>query len=242
VVDLLNKAEEAEILKMMLTKAEKVALYFLTTALLCELLLRPGIATAQEEAASAIRRYKEREFSTGYYEEFEVRPVRQRPLVGVSEVKESIFRYSPTAAQVRIRTRLADSHMGIGFYQNLRCDYCHIKETKDVHTVVANLTCRQCHGGEPIASIEHFYSPLNPIRRHAYVCSKCHEGASASFASYVVHEPPAGAATTRNSFPVLFYAYWLMVCLLGGTLAFFVPHSLMVGWRELFKKRGKDRK
>jgi hypothetical protein len=80
---------------------------------------------------------------------------------------------------------------------------------------------------------------MNPIRKHAYVCAKCHEGASASYASYIVHEPPAGALETKKSFPILFYAYWLMVLLLAGTLAFFIPHSILVGIRELFRKRGK---
>jgi len=92
-----------------------------------------------------------------------------------------------------------------------------------------------------VASIDHFYSPLNPIRKHAYVCAKCHEGGGASFASYVVHEPDAGSSTARTSFPALFYSYWFMLLLLGGTLAFFVPHTMMVILRELFKKNGKGK-
>jgi hypothetical protein len=78
---------------------------------------------------------------------------------------------------------------------------------------------------------------MNPIRRHAYVCAKCHEGASASYASYVVHEPAAGSSLARASFPVLYYAYWFMLVLLVGTLAFFIPHSFLVGFRELFTKK-----
>ena len=164
-------------------------------------LLLPAMAAAQEEVASAIRRYKEKEVSTGYYEEYELTPRRQRPLVGVPGVSRGIFPYSPSAEKVRVRTHMADSHQGIKYYEQQRCDYCHVKETKDIHTVRANITCRQCHGGEPIASIDHYYSPMNPIRKHAYVCAKCHEGASASFASYIVHEPPPGAPTTQKSFP-----------------------------------------
>jgi hypothetical protein len=199
-------------------------------------------ATAQEEVTSAIRRYKEYEVSTGYYEEYEARPRRQRPLVGVPGVSQGLFPYSPTAASVRVRTRLADSHRGIKFYWGRRCEDCHITETHDLHTTRANLTCRQCHGGEPIASINHYYSPLNPIRRHAYVCAKCHEGASASYASYVIHEPSAGSALARTGFPILYYTYWFMLVLLVGTLAFFIPHSFLVGLRELFRKKRKDEK
>ena len=198
-------------------------------------------ATAQEEVTSAIRRYKQYEVSTGYYEQYEARPRHQRPLVGIPGVSRGLFPYSPTSASVRSRTHLADSHRGIKFYWGRRCEDCHINETHDIHTTRANLTCRQCHGGEPIASIDHYYSPMNPIRRHAYVCAKCHEGASASYASYIVHEPAAGSSIARTTFPVLYYTYWFMLVLLVGTLAFFIPHSFLVGLRELFKNKRKTK-
>jgi hypothetical protein len=208
---------------------------------LAVMLLVPATAPAQEEMASAIRRYKQYEVSTGYYEEYEARPRRQRPLIEIPGVTRGIFPYSPAAATVRVRTRLADSHRGIKFYWGRRCEDCHIAETHDIHTTRANLTCRQCHGGEPIASINHYFSPMNPIRRHAYVCAKCHEGASASYASYIVHEPAAGSSIARTSFPILYYTYWFMLVLLVGTLAFFIPHSFLVGLRELFKNKRKTK-
>jgi len=180
----------------------------------------PETVSAQEEVASAIRRYKQYEASTGYYEEYEVLP--------------------PTAAKVRIRTRLADSHQGIKFYQRRRCEDCHIKETKDIHTVRANLTCRQCHGGEPIASIDHYFSPMNPIRKHAFVCAKCHQGASASYASYIVHTPNPALAGTRATFPVLYYVFWIMVAIAVGTFVVFLPHTILWGIRELFVKQEKQ--
>jgi hypothetical protein len=215
-------------------------LHLIGILLLSVFLMTPEPVSAQEEVASAIRRYKEYEASTGYYEEYEVLPRRQQPFVDFVGVKRNIFSYSSSSAQVRVRTRLADSHWGIKFYNRRRCEDCHIRETHDIHTTRANLTCRQCHGGEPIASINHYFSPMNPIRRHAYVCAKCHEGASASYASYIIHEPPAGSSLARTTFPVLYYAYWFMLVLLVGTLAFFIPHSFMVGLRELFKKKRKS--
>jgi hypothetical protein len=211
------------------------SIYWSAVAIL--ILLLPGAAAAQEEVASAIRRYKDREVSSGYYEEYEVLP--RRPLVGIPGVKRGVFPYSPAANRVRIRTRLADSHQGIKFYQYLRCQYCHIHETQDFHTVRANLTCRQCHGGEPIASIAHIWSPLNPIRRHGYVCAKCHEGASASFASYIIHEPNPALASTFKSFPWLAYVFWFMAVLAAGTFLVFLPHTAMWGIRELFIKKEK---
>ena len=208
---------------------------------LCLLVTSPtGLAWAQgEEVASAIRRYREYEVSTGYYEEYEVKPRRMLPLVEIPGVRRGLFPYSPTAAKVRIRTRLADSHLAIMFYERTRCEKCHIEQTRDIHTVRANLTCRQCHGGEPIASIEHYYSPMNPIRRHAYVCAKCHEGSSASFASYVVHTPNPADLATRESFPALFYVFWGMVALTMGTFLFALPHAALWGVRELFIKEEK---
>jgi len=212
-------------------------LIMLATAAAGVLFALPPPASAQEEVASAIRRYKDREVSTGYYEEFEVRPRRGRPFVEVPGVQAGVFSYSPTAAQVRIRSRLADSHMGIAFYTDKTCVACHSEEAKDIHTVRVNLTCRQCHGGEPIASLQHYNSPLNPIRKHAYVCAKCHEGASASYASYIVHQPAPGSAAARKGFPILYFAYWFMAVLLVGTLAFFIPHSFLVGVRELTTRK-----
>jgi hypothetical protein len=202
--------------------------------------LLPDIATSQEEVSSAIRRYKDFEASTGYYEEYEVKPRRFAPLVGVPGVSRGIFPYSPSAAEVRVRARLADSHWGIKFYERRRCEECHVKESKDpIHIVRGNLTCRQCHGGEPIAAIDHYYSPLNPIRRHAFVCSKCHEGSSASFASYIIHSPNPADIGTRKTFPVLFYAFWIMIGLAVVTFAVFLPHSVLWGLRELVQKKEK---
>lgn len=203
------------------------------------LVFLPATVSAQDEVASAIRRYKKHEASTGYYEEYEVLPRRQRPFVEVPGVRRGMFPYSPTAASVRIRTRLANSHQGIKFYKRRRCENCHVRETHDMHTVRANLTCRQCHGGEPVASIKHAFSPLNPIRRHAYVCAKCHEGASASYASYVVHVPNPALSSTLKTFPVLFYAFWIMVVIAAGTFVVFLPHTVLWGIRELFIKKEK---
>ena len=207
--------------------------------LVAALLMAPEMTPAQEEVASAIRRYKDREASTGYYEEYEALPRRQRPFVEIPGVQRGIFSHSPTASAVRVRTRLADSHQGIKFYNQRRCEDCHIQETKDIHTVRANLTCRQCHGGEPIASIGHYYSLMNPIRKHAYVCAKCHEGASASYATYVVHAPNPSLASTRKSFPVLFYAFWIMIVIAVGTFLVFLPHTISWGIRELFMRKEK---
>lgn len=210
---------------------------WLAGVLVLGLMFAGDFATAQDEVASSIRRYKAYEASTGYYEDYEVLPRRQRPLITIPNIRQGIFPYSPSAAAVRSRAHLADSHQGIRFYWGRQCGDCHTAAAMDIHTVRANLTCRQCHGGEPVASINYYWSPLNPIRRHAYVCSKCHEGASASYASYVIHEPNPAMAATFKSFPVLAWAFWIMIGIAAGTFVLFLPHTLLWGIRELFVKK-----
>ena len=194
------------------------------------LLVLPAVAPAQEEVTTSLRRYKDREASTGYYEDYEVQPRRLRPFVGIPGELQPSFPYSPKAAE----TYLSDSHRSVMFYDVQICVACHAEEARDIHTTRGNLTCRQCHGGEPIASIAHYFSPLNPVRRHAYVCSKCHEGSGASFATYVVHEPNPGALETRKTFSSLFYADWFMYLLVVGTMGFFVVHTAVWVSKELY--------
>jgi hypothetical protein len=197
-------------------------------------ILLPGPAPAQEEVANALRRYKDREVSTGFYEEYEVKPRRMQPFIKAPREAPPQRPFSSTAGIVKNRTYLADSHAGIQFYANRRCDECHVSEAKHSHTVRGNVTCRQCHGGEPIAGINYYYSPMNPIRRHSYVCAKCHEGANPSFATFMVHEPPAGAAQTRKIFPSFYYTNWFMYLLIVGTLGFFGLHTLIWMGKESY--------
>jgi hypothetical protein len=208
-------------------------------ALITLILLQVGYSKpvwAQQEVTSDIYRYRER-VATGYYEGYEVSPRRMRARIEIPGVKRGLFPFGSASSEVRLRGRLPDSHRGLKFYERNTCIDCHPREARDLHSTRAGITCRQCHGPEPIPAINYYYSPLNPIRRHAYVCAKCHEGATANFAGFHVHEPPAGSLETLTNFPVLFIVYWAMILLLLGTLAFFVPHAFMVGFRELTETR-----
>ncbi len=195
----------------------------------------PSVPSWAQEVTSKIYRYRDR-VATGYYEGYEVSPRRARAILATPGVKRGLFPFGPSASAVRTRARLPDSHQGLKFYYRNTCIECHAEQARNLHSMRAGITCRQCHGAEPIAAINHYYSAMNPIRRHAYVCSKCHEGATAAFSGFYVHEPPSTALSTRESFPILFYTSWGMLILLLGTLAFFVPHSFMVGFRELLDK------
>jgi hypothetical protein len=75
---------------------------------------------------------------------------------------------------------------------------------------------------------------MNPIRRHAYVCAKCHEGANISFATFKVHEPKASDPATRKTFASLYYSNWFMYLLIVGTLGFFGLHTLIWMGKESY--------
>jgi len=78
---------------------------------------------------------------------------------------------------------------------------------------------------------------MNPRRRHAFICSKCHEGSSASFASYIVHSPNPADLGTLTTFPILFVVFWAMIALAVGTFLVFLPHTFLWGLREFFSKK-----
>ncbi len=135
---------------------------------------------------------------------------------------------------------MTDSHLGLRFYQFRSCIDCHPRNANNLHRIRSKITCRQCHGEEPIAGIKHYYSTMHPIRKYAFVCAKCHKGSNASFAAYVIHEPNPTLKTTQKSFPLLFYVFWAMAAIAVGTFAVFLPHTLLWGLRELWPDK-KDR-
>ncbi len=105
---------------------------------LLAILFLPALSWGQGEVTSFINRYKQYEVSTGYYEQYEMKPRHESPFIRKFRgVDRQPFSYSTTASAVRNRSRLADSHSGIKFYDNRRCEDCHVNETHDSHTVRA---------------------------------------------------------------------------------------------------------
>lgn len=195
-------------------------------------------AVAQEEVAGADR-YKMREASTGYYQEYEVMPSRSSPFRQWNDSAGSVT----SGGRQSVATYSLDAHALVPNYEHQRCESCHKAQAlNNRHVTRKNIQCRQCHGHEPIAGVNQYFSPLNPIRRHAMVCAKCHQGANGSFAMYVVHEPSPLLAGTAETFPVLYWAAWIMVIIAIGTFALFLPHTGLWMLRELFtsKKNGGD--
>lgn len=199
----------------------------------------PPPALAQDN--TRLRLFRERQISSGYFDEVDVSSHFYLPLVGGPQIGRRHINLPPRSGTYRRwRTFLADSHYGIKILKLQKCQDCHPQQSVDSHTVRAGITCFQCHGEEPIAGINHYFSPMNSTRRHSYVCAKCHEGANNSYASFVVHAPNPAAAATRESFPMLFYAFWIMMIVAVGTFAVFLPHTFLWGWRDFVLGHRKE--
>lgn len=211
---------------------------------LLTILLAWAPAQAQEEVTSGTYRYKDHEVSTGYYEEYEVRPGRSSPFIQWSKVDASgrgLIPGTPLNQVMRNPRFASDAHAGLPDYRFKSCQSCHAASThNNLHVTRRGISCRQCHGGEPMASINHYFSQLNPIRRHAYVCAKCHQGANASFGMYLVHSPNPAAADTFQSFPTLAYAFWIMIAIAGLTFVLFLPHTTLWLLRDLLRSKKKE--
>ena len=177
----------------------------------------PGI-----DADAAISRYRDQILSSAYYD-----PSDQVPQL----------RFGPAPQQGFALPPKLDAHIGIKGDMTRGCASCHETATANSHKIKSNITCHQCHGGRPIASSDHYFSPMNPIRRHAYVCAKCHEGASASFATYVVHQDREITSDTRKTFPALYWSHAFMLALIVGVMLIFLPHGIAWWIREWFVKR-----
>ncbi|MEE8397660.1 MAG: cytochrome b/b6 domain-containing protein, partial [Desulfobacterales bacterium] len=177
--------------------------------------------------------------SSGLFEEYDVTDRFFLSLPGGPRHPEGLESLRLRGNTGRFRSYMADSHWGLRINRIERCFDCHPEEARNIHSARAKITCRQCHTDEPIAGISHFYSLMNPIRRHAYVCAKCHEGANVSYATYLVHSPNPGALATREVFPLLFYAFWGLTCVALGTFIVFLPHTFLWGVREFIAGRKK---
>ena len=198
------------------------------------LLFVPAGADAESGRVSNMGEYSEAAASNGYFREGEALPGAYQLYLQGDEVRGGFLGLGPGGGPLKRESFSADAHDGVRDYRPQRaCTACHQDLDRNMHTTRTAVTCRQCHRGQPIAGVHHYYSPLNPIRRHAYVCAKCHQGATANFATYLVHEPDPIAASTADSFPLLFYAVWVMAILAGGVLIFFVPYVSLWGVRDL---------
>lgn len=203
---------------------------------LCRLLPRLFHATlllgvvSELPAADVLHPYEAA--STGYFRDQDTLPGAYQ--IYRTEETNRLWGLGPGGGDIKRSSFSSDVHAGVEDYAGKTCVSCHEQQRDTLHGSRGDVSCVQCHRGQPIAGTHHYYSPMNPTRRHAYVCAKCHQGASASFATYVIHEPSPLAATTREEFPLIHYAVWFMVILAGGVFAVFLPLVGFWGVRELF--------
>jgi len=174
---------------------------------------------------------------SGYFRDQDTLPGAYRLYSQLPGGRGGLWGMGPSRDKIRKSSFKTDSHDDVeDFSPEQRCQTCHKAQTKDLHGLRMGITCVQCHRSQPVAGVYHYYSALNPIRRHAYVCAKCHEGATPSFASYVIHEPNPISPEARGSFPLLFYAVWFMLILAGGVFVVFLPYTVLWWIRELVAK------
>lgn len=171
---------------------------------------------------------------TGYFRDQDTLPGGYRFYNQLPGGRGGLWGMGPNRPKVSRSSMKKDAHEGVADYSpEVRCQKCHIPQTKDLHGLRMGITCVQCHRSQPVAGVYHYYSALNPIRRHAYVCAKCHEGATPSFASYMVHEPNPISSEARETFPLLYYAVWVMLILAVGVFVFFLPYTVLWWLRDL---------
>lgn len=175
--------------------------------------------------------------SSGYFRDQDTLPGAIQFYRQLPGGEGGLWGLGPNRQKISRVSQSMDAHEGVAdFSPQVLCQKCHIPQTKDLHGLRMDITCAQCHRSQPVAGVYHYYSALNPIRRHAYVCAKCHEGATPSFASYMVHEPNPISSEARSSFPLLYYAVWFMLILAVGVFVFFLPYTVLWWIRELITR------
>jgi cytochrome b subunit of formate dehydrogenase len=198
---------------------------------------------AWAQKGESARMHRELRMTTGYYDDSDVTSGFYLHLPGGPVLPPGLITSSPRGTSLRWRAFLRDAHWGIEINRLEKCTNCHRQQARNIHTARSKITCNQCHGFEPIAGIYHYYSKMNPTRRHAWICAKCHEGANISYATYVVHEPNPLTMAAQREFPMLFYAFWILVAVAAGTFIVFLPHTFLWGLREAFagpRKQGES--
>ncbi len=122
------------------------------------------------------------------------------------------------------------------------CGNCHDEQLKtymgtyhgQVNTLGYAYTakCFDCHGDHGIQSVDSESSMVHEKNRLT-TCRKCHENATAGFATFQPH----GSSGDFDRFPYMWIASKFMILLLSGVFAFFWTHAALWFYREY-----KDRK
>ena len=105
---------------------------------------------------------------TGYFRDQDTLPGAVRFYEQLPGGRAGFLGMGPGREKIPRSSFYADAHEGVAdFSQQTTCRQCHQPQTKDLHGLRMGITCVQCHRSQPVAGVYHYYSPLNPIRRHA---------------------------------------------------------------------------
>jgi len=96
--------------------------------------------------------------------------------------------------------------------------------------------CADCHTAHQVLPEEDPASSLSP-ERLVVSCGKCHENASSMFVKFYSH----GDMTDRANYPILYFTYIIMSCLLIGTFGVFWFHSLLWMFRGFIENNVKKK-
>ncbi|MCE2969032.1 MAG: hypothetical protein LW847_02185 [Burkholderiales bacterium] len=124
--------------------------------------------------------------------------------------------------QVAVAGQCGDCHQE--YMQSFKLSY-HGKVTQLGY---AAATCASCHGAHDILPASNPNSPIAPENR-LQTCRKCHQEATARFASWDPHPEPHN----KERSPIVYYATLFMNILLAGVFLFFGAHTLLWAYRSI---------
>ncbi len=134
----------------------------------------------------------------------------------------------------RKNSHKADIHQGVeGYSPSRRCLTCHEGQENNLHYARTELVCRDCHISSPVAGIRNPAAAMYEDHRSEKVCGRCHEGASPTMASYVIHERAPWSQATQEDFPALYWSTFIMLALAGTVFLIFLPYTLAWAWQEI---------
>ena len=132
------------------------------------------------------------------------------PAHNISRVSGNAFRQETMAQCGRCHKDVADTYF----------ETYHGKSSRLGSNATAK--CSDCHGAHEIYRPNDPRSPLSAGHIVA-TCRKCHSQSNAGFAGFRAH----ASHSNRKKYPLIFFTFWGMNCLLIGTMGFFGLHTLL---------------
>ncbi|MDD5675215.1 MAG: cytochrome c3 family protein, partial [Chitinivibrionales bacterium] len=147
------------------------------------------------------------------------------PAHDIRQVSGNAFRQETMAQCGRCHTEVAKTYF----------ETYHGKSSRLGSTRTAK--CSDCHGAHEIYRPGDPRSPLSAANI-VTTCKKCHPQSNNGFAGYRAH----ASHNNRAKYPLIFFTFWSMNCLLIGTMGFFGLHTLLWFPRSLRQRLREQKK